>query len=126
MSEIYFLRHGQSQSNVENRFANGNDGYPLTDQGRRQAEKASAFLRSRAIEILFGIVSYRCSSQILVNQRELWINNRAYEPEVPLDILSSHELSRHSKCVTNCERFKRALVFMHLRLFLLSALINQP
>jgi len=53
MSEIYFLRHGQSQSNVENRFANGNDGYPLTDQGRRQAEKASAFLRSRAIRKVY-------------------------------------------------------------------------
>ena len=53
MSEIYFLRHGQSQSNVENRFANGNDGYPLTNQGRRQAEKASAFLRSRAIRKVY-------------------------------------------------------------------------
>jgi len=53
MSEIYFLRHGQSQSNVENRFANGNDGYPLTDQGRRQAEKASAFLRSKAIRKVY-------------------------------------------------------------------------
>ncbi|MBN2219822.1 MAG: histidine phosphatase family protein [Kosmotogaceae bacterium] len=53
MSKIYFLRHGQSQSNVENRFANGNDGYPLTDQGRRQAEKASAFLRSRAIRKVY-------------------------------------------------------------------------
>ncbi len=53
MSEIYFLCHGQSQSNVENRFANGNDGYPLTDQGRRQAEKASAFLRSKAIRKVY-------------------------------------------------------------------------
>ena len=53
MSEIYFLRHGQSQSNVENRFANGNDGYPLTDQGRRQAEKASVFLRSKAIQKVY-------------------------------------------------------------------------
>ncbi|HQC13766.1 histidine phosphatase family protein [Mesotoga prima] len=53
MPEIYFLRHGQSQSNVENRFANGNDGYPLTDQGRRQAEKAAEFLRSKKIRKVY-------------------------------------------------------------------------
>ncbi|WP_110991221.1 MULTISPECIES: histidine phosphatase family protein [unclassified Mesotoga] len=48
MSTMFFLHHGQSQPNGENRSANGNDGY-LTDQRRRQAEKASAFLLSKAI-----------------------------------------------------------------------------
>ena len=36
--EVYLVRHGQSQANVEGVFANRVHGYPLTAQGRRQSE----------------------------------------------------------------------------------------
>jgi len=35
---IYLVRHGESEANVAHRFANGIDGYPLTERGRAQAE----------------------------------------------------------------------------------------
>lgn len=35
---IYLVRHGESEANVAHRFANGVEGYPLTERGRGQAE----------------------------------------------------------------------------------------
>jgi broad specificity phosphatase PhoE len=41
---IWFLRHGQSQANLENRFVGRRDNSPLTDLGRSQALAAAAAL----------------------------------------------------------------------------------
>jgi probable phosphoglycerate mutase len=41
---IWFLRHGQSQANLEDRFAGRRDDSPLTDLGRSQALAAAAAL----------------------------------------------------------------------------------
>ncbi|PVD15364.1 hypothetical protein V512_000175 [Mesotoga sp. Brook.08.105.5.1] len=38
MTTIFLMRHGQSQANVEGIFANGDNGFPLTDEGRIQGK----------------------------------------------------------------------------------------
>ncbi|MDB4952613.1 MAG: Phosphoglycerate mutase [Myxococcales bacterium] len=43
MVELILARHGESQSNVENRF-NGHDATPLTAEGRRQAARLAAMI----------------------------------------------------------------------------------
>ena len=49
MTTIFLMRHGQSQANVERVFANGDDGFPLTDDGRIQAKMAARHLKLRNI-----------------------------------------------------------------------------
>ncbi len=44
MKTIYFMRHGQSQANVEHINAGQMDS-PLTEQGRQAAEKAGRYIR---------------------------------------------------------------------------------
>lgn len=41
---IYLVRHGESEANVAHRFANGVEGSPLTERGRRQAGMLAARL----------------------------------------------------------------------------------
>lgn len=53
MLTIYFMRHGESQANVERVFANGNDGYPLTALGRSQAETTGKFFESKKIRSVY-------------------------------------------------------------------------
>ena len=49
MTTIYLMRHGQSQANIERIFANGDEGFPLTKEGIRQAEMAARYLRLKNI-----------------------------------------------------------------------------
>ncbi len=44
MTTLYFIRHGESQANLERRFAGSTD-VPLTEKGREQAEKTAEFLQ---------------------------------------------------------------------------------
>lgn len=53
MPEILLMRHGESQANVDRIFANGNEGYPLTETGRNQAEIAARVLRGKSIDRIY-------------------------------------------------------------------------
>ncbi|MBQ5841097.1 MAG: histidine phosphatase family protein [Clostridia bacterium] len=44
MTRVYFIRHGESQANLEQRFA-GSDDAPLTAKGREQARQTAEFLK---------------------------------------------------------------------------------
>lgn len=45
MTRVYFVRHGQSESNLITQFAGSLD-MPLTEKGRQQAEASARFLRA--------------------------------------------------------------------------------
>lgn len=49
-----FLRHGQAKNNVERILAGRTTGYPLTDQGIKQAEKIADFLKPFNISIIYS------------------------------------------------------------------------
>ncbi len=67
MTTIFLMRHGQSQANVERVFANGDDGFPLTDDGRIQAKMAARHLKLRNIRKIYTspILRARETSQIV-------------------------------------------------------------
>ncbi|HTJ73677.1 MAG TPA: histidine phosphatase family protein [Verrucomicrobiae bacterium] len=46
---LYFLRHGQSQANLNGLFAGQKENSPLTDLGRQQAQAAAKTLQDRHI-----------------------------------------------------------------------------
>ncbi|MGI0086654.1 MAG: histidine phosphatase family protein [Nitrosotalea sp.] len=49
-----FLRHGQAKNNVEQVLAGRTTGYPLTDQGIKQAEKIADFLKPFNITAIYS------------------------------------------------------------------------
>ncbi|MGB6464012.1 MAG: histidine phosphatase family protein [Nitrosotalea sp.] len=49
-----FLRHGQAKNNVEQILAGRTTGYPLTDQGIKQAEKIADFLKPFNISAIYS------------------------------------------------------------------------
>lgn len=55
MPLVIFLRHGQAKNNVERILAGRAKGFPLTDQGIKQAEQIGNFLKS------FNISKIYCS-----------------------------------------------------------------
>src|SRR5579871_1222970 len=50
MKTLYFIRHGQSQMNVEKRFAGKTD-TPLTEEGRQQAKSAGKKAKGQNLRI---------------------------------------------------------------------------
>lgn len=49
-----FLRHGQAKNNIEKILAGRTTGYPLTDQGIKQAEKIADFLKPFNISTIYS------------------------------------------------------------------------
>jgi uncharacterized phosphatase len=84
---IWFLRHGQSQANLEGRFAGRRDDSPLTDLGRRQALAAAAALPSGISWIVCSPLRRATETAELI-RHELGIEN-----EVEIDErLAGHDM----------------------------------
>lgn len=69
MSKIYFVRHGQSKWNVENKICGSTD-IPLTDYGREQARQtAQAFLDQNiyAEKILYSPLSRAKETALIIS-----------------------------------------------------------
>jgi probable phosphoglycerate mutase len=71
---IWFLRHGQSQANLEDRFAGRRDDSPLTDLGRSQALAAAAAL-SPGISWIVCSPLRRATETAALIRRELGIEH---------------------------------------------------
>ena len=84
---VWFLRHGQSQANLEGRFAGRRDDSPLTELGRRQALAAAAALPS-------GISWIVCSPLGRATETaELIRDELGIEPSVEIDErLAGHDM----------------------------------
>ena len=53
MTRIYFIRHGESQAKLEQRFA-GSDDAPLTEKGREQAQRTAEFLKDVSFAAVYA------------------------------------------------------------------------
>ncbi|MBQ7661434.1 MAG: histidine phosphatase family protein [Clostridia bacterium] len=51
MTTLYIIRHGYSVGNAEQKFSGRTD-FPLTEEGRVQAERTAAFLKSTPLDVL--------------------------------------------------------------------------
>lgn len=76
MPELYLVRHGQSQWNLENRFTGWKDP-DLTEQGRREAAHAGALLSQKSIQHAF-------TSELLRAQHTLQIILRVCGLTIPV------------------------------------------
>jgi broad specificity phosphatase PhoE len=54
MNRIYFIRHGESESNAERIFDNSTGKNPLTMTGRRQAEATADWFQQRPVTALYS------------------------------------------------------------------------
>ena len=52
MKKIYFVRHGESQANVDNIVAGAEYETPLTEKGKEQARQAGKLLKDKKIELV--------------------------------------------------------------------------
>ncbi len=53
MTRVYFIRHGESQANLEERFA-GSDDAPLTEKGREQARQTAEYLKDIPFKAVYA------------------------------------------------------------------------
>lgn len=70
MSSIYFIRHGQSQWNVENKICGSTD-IPLTDQGREQAKLTAEEILKQNIQadrILYSPLSRAKETALIISK----------------------------------------------------------
>jgi len=84
---IWVLRHGQSQANLEDRFAGRRDDSPLTDLGRAQALAAAAAL-PRGLSWIVCLPLRRATETAGLIRHELGIKN---EMEVD-ERLAGHDM----------------------------------
>ena len=54
MGRIIFARHGQARNNVDRVLAGRTGGIPLTEEGVRQAERASGLLRQMGVSAVYS------------------------------------------------------------------------
>ncbi|SFG80306.1 probable phosphoglycerate mutase [Lachnospiraceae bacterium C7] len=70
MGSVYFVRHGQTVWNVENKICGATDS-PLTDLGRQQAKEAGENIKNmnvKADEILYSPLSRARDTALLISE----------------------------------------------------------
>src|SRR5689334_1232752 len=88
MAYLALVRHGQSQWNLENRFTGWTD-VPLTEAGRREAERAGELLHDIAVDRAFTSALRRAQETLAIvlrvlhqedvpNVRDAALNERDY------------------------------------------------
>lgn len=91
---IYVIRHGQSETNLRQQWTGWLDA-PLTEQGRKDAEKARDFLKNIAFDKVYcsdlrraretaAIAAPRCEAEPTALLREVNVGTLAGQPISPL------------------------------------------
>lgn len=75
MLTVYLMRHGQSQANLERIFANGDDGYPLTEEGRAQVSLTAELLALKNIKRIYTSPILRARQSAAIVEKKLGIES---------------------------------------------------
>ena len=81
-----FLRHGQAKNNVEQILAGRKTGYPLTDQGIKQAEKIADFLKPFNISTIYSSPIERAEQTTSIVAKKLGLDYRIDERLTEIDM----------------------------------------
>lgn len=76
MKTIYFVRHGESESNVSGVMSGQGNDIPLTSHGREQAKKAGQDLKDKGIELVVCSPLIRTVETATIIAKEL-----GYDPQ---------------------------------------------
>ncbi len=68
--QLYLIRHGQSTSDIEDRYGGAYDDH-LTDEGKMQAEKLAQRLQNQPIEMMYYSPLLRARETALILQKKL-------------------------------------------------------
>jgi len=83
MGHVWYVRHGESESNVRGVFAGGQDNTPLTDVGREQAKLAGQVLKNFNINFDHIISSpldrTKETAKIIANELQFTEDNIEYD-----------------------------------------------
>ena len=79
MQNIFLVRHGQSDANVQRVFDNSNNGHSLTELGRTQAQQTAEYFSSKPIRAMF------CSPILRATQTAEIISRRISLPVEKMD-----------------------------------------
>jgi len=88
MKKIYFVRHAQSQANVDGIMAGSGFETPLTDEGKRQAKQAGQYLKDKKIECIVASPMQRTQQTAVIIAKEIGIK--------PAEILTNELLTERS------------------------------
>lgn len=81
-----FLRHGQAKNNVEQILAGRKTGYPLTDQGIKQAEKIADFLKPFNISAIYSSPIERAEQTTSIVAKKLGLDYSIDERLTEIDM----------------------------------------
>lgn len=81
-----FLRHGQAKNNVERILAGRTTGYPLTDQGIKQAEKIADFLKPFNISAIYSSPIERAEQTASIVAKKLRLDYNIDERLIEIDM----------------------------------------
>lgn len=101
MGSIIFLRHGQAKNNVERKLAGRTPGFPLTEKGIDQANKAAEFLSHMNVSAIYTspierakhtakIVAEHNSLDVTVDDRLIELDMGKFTGMPYNEIFSSH------------------------------------
>jgi len=76
--KLILLRHGQSQWNLENKFAGWTD-IPITEEGKRQAKEAAKSLHGIKIDIAYTSKLQRASETLRIVLQEMGLGIKTIE-----------------------------------------------
>ena len=78
--KLILLRHGQSQWNLENKFAGWTD-IPITEEGKKQAKEAGKNIKGIKIDIAFTSKLQRASETLRIVLQETGLKIKTIESE---------------------------------------------
>lgn len=119
MSEIYFVRHGQSEANVKGVFAGQKDNSKLTETGKEQAKKIAVDLLTKKLNITRIVSSPLArtheTAEIIVKEAglklEIEVDKRILEYD--MGSLTSTPIRKvTSKELTSAENAENPIIFM--------------
>lgn len=74
MKKIYYVRHGESQANLDGLVAGSEHEAPLTDRGKSQAKQAGQDLRDKDIELIVTSPMERTRDTATIIAKEIGYN----------------------------------------------------
>lgn len=80
MKKIYYVRHGESQANVDGIIAGSEHEAPLTEKGKDQARKAGQELKDKKIELIVSSPMERTRDTATIIAKEI-----GYDPAKIID-----------------------------------------
>lgn len=91
MKTIYYVRHGETEANVEQIIAGGEFESPLTEKGKSQAKKAGQKLKDKNIKVIVCSPMQRTIDTAKIIAKEIGYNpNKIIQDEAFIEVFNRY------------------------------------